>query len=87
MEHPSLWPKSLLPGELPNARILTFGYDSSVVDWERTVSQNRGGNHAWGLLTALATYRERSETVGQPIIFVYHSLGGLVCEEVEKRSH
>ncbi|KAK4119854.1 hypothetical protein N657DRAFT_247289 [Parathielavia appendiculata] len=27
------WPKTLLPSELPTARVLTFGYDACVVDW------------------------------------------------------
>jgi hypothetical protein len=58
------WPKALLPSELPTARVLTFGYDAYVADWRGVVSQNRIGNHAWNLLTSLATYRERDDTVG-----------------------
>ncbi|KAK3307268.1 uncharacterized protein B0T15DRAFT_414325, partial [Chaetomium strumarium] len=75
------WPKALLPSELPTARVLTFGYDAYVADWRGIVSQNRIGNHAWNLLTSLATYRERDETNERPIVFVCHSLGGLVCED------
>ncbi|KAK4118485.1 hypothetical protein N657DRAFT_583555 [Parathielavia appendiculata] len=56
------WPKALLPSELPTARVLTFGYDAYVADWRGVVAQNRIGNHAWNLLTSLATYRERDET-------------------------
>ncbi|KAL2139346.1 hypothetical protein VTI28DRAFT_5308 [Corynascus sepedonium] len=75
------WPKVLLPSELPTARILTFGYDARVVDWRGVVSQSRIGNHAWNLLTSLATFREKDETNERPIIFICHSLGGLVCED------
>ncbi|KAK0622531.1 hypothetical protein B0T14DRAFT_425223, partial [Immersiella caudata] len=75
------WPQLLLPSKLPNARILTFGYDASVADWNRMVSQNRVANHAWGLLTSLAAHRQGDETSERPIIFVCHSLGGLVCED------
>lgn len=80
------WPNTLLPSEIPTARVLTFGYDSYVVDWREVVSQNRIKDHAWNLLTSLATYRERDDTNEQPIIFVCHSLGGLVCEDALIRS-
>ncbi|KAH6842448.1 hypothetical protein B0I37DRAFT_329709 [Chaetomium sp. MPI-CAGE-AT-0009] len=75
------WPQTLLPSRLTTARILTFGYDASVTDWRGMVSQNRIANHAWNLLTSLATYRENDDTNERPIIFVCHSLGGLVCED------
>ncbi|KAJ9131272.1 Kinesin light chain [Coniochaeta hoffmannii] len=80
------WPKALLPSELPTARVLTFGYDAYVADWRGVVSQNRIGNHAWNLLWSLASYRERDDTNERPIIFVCHSLGGLVCEDALVRS-
>ncbi|KAK4119363.1 TPR-like protein [Parathielavia appendiculata] len=56
------WPKALLPSELPAARVLTFGYDAYVTDWRGIVSQNRIANHAWDLLTSLASYREKDDT-------------------------
>lgn len=57
------WPKTLLPSEIPTARILTFGYDANVTEWRNVVSQNRVRNHAWSLLTLFANYREKDETV------------------------
>jgi protein SERAC1 len=57
------WPQTLLPSKVPNARVLTFGYDAYVTDWRGVVSQNRIGNYSWNLLTALATYREDDGTV------------------------
>ncbi|KAH0536187.1 hypothetical protein FGG08_006926 [Glutinoglossum americanum] len=60
----SPWPQSLLPSKIPNARVLTFGYDANVGDWQGLVSKNRIGNHAMNLLVAVATYRENDETVG-----------------------
>ncbi|KAF2475988.1 uncharacterized protein BDR25DRAFT_278738 [Lindgomyces ingoldianus] len=78
---PAPWPQSLLPSKVPNARVLTFGYDAYVVDWKGVVSKSRIGNHAMNLLTSVATYRENDDTNERPIIFVCHSLGGLVCED------
>ncbi|KAF7519720.1 hypothetical protein PCG10_009763, partial [Penicillium crustosum] len=75
------WPKTLLPPAIPTARVLTFGYDANVADWKGVVSQSRIANHAGNLLTALSTYRENDDTNERPIIFVCHSLGGLVCED------
>ncbi|KAJ4287135.1 hypothetical protein N0V88_007757 [Collariella sp. IMI 366227] len=58
------WPQALLPSELPTARVLTFGYDAYVTDWRGMVSQDRIANHAWNLLTSLASYRDKDGTVG-----------------------
>ncbi|KAI9715704.1 MAG: hypothetical protein M1812_005856 [Candelaria pacifica] len=75
------WPQTLLPAKLPQARILTFGYDAYVLDWRAMVSKNRIGNHSKNLLSALATHRENDDTNNRPILLVAHSLGGLVCED------
>ncbi|KAI1755436.1 hypothetical protein F4782DRAFT_488567 [Xylaria castorea] len=76
------WPKTLLASKLPTTRILTFGYDAYVADWKSVVSQNRIANHAYNLLTSLAHYRDEKEDSNEhPIIFVCHSLGGLVCQD------
>ncbi|KAF1995240.1 hypothetical protein P154DRAFT_445974 [Amniculicola lignicola CBS 123094] len=75
------WPKTLLPSKVADARVLTFGYDAYVANWRGMVSENRIGNHAMNLLTAIATHREDNDTNTRPIIFVCHSLGGLVCED------
>lgn len=48
------WPADLLPHECSDARILTFGYDSSVVKFfSGAVSQNTMFAHAKNLLYAL----------------------------------
>jgi hypothetical protein len=57
------WPKTLLPSKVPNARILTFGYDAYISDWRGMVSKNRIGNHAMNLLSSVASYREEDDTV------------------------
>jgi pimeloyl-ACP methyl ester carboxylesterase len=79
-----MWPEDMLPAELPSSRILTFGYDAYVTRLTM-VSTNRISNHANDLLSALANVRgsERSHT---PLIFVAHSLGGLVTKDALLKS-
>ena len=60
----ALWPQTLLPSKVPNAHVLTFGYDAHVANWQGIVSKNRIGNHAMNLLTSVATFREDNETAG-----------------------
>jgi protein SERAC1 len=57
------WPQTILPSKIPNARVLTFGYDAYVTDWRGMVSRNRIGNHSMNLLAAIATFREDDDTV------------------------
>ena len=97
------WPKDLLPREpaLSNVRILSFGYDSRVVDFGGHPSLNSLFNHSISLLNGLC--RERRDVVGlvlvlslvetefneqnRPIIFVAHSLGGLIVKDVRHQIH
>lgn len=57
------WPEALLPSDLPNARIFTYGYDADVAHFFSQASQSRIGDHAKTLLSDLARIRERTETV------------------------
>lgn len=82
------WPGALLPQKLKNARILTYGYDAYVL--RRSVaSNNRLKDHAKNLLNDLTTDRASCEARSRPLIFVAHSLGGLVCKEaiLHSRNH
>ncbi|KAK4031660.1 kinesin light chain [Parachaetomium inaequale] len=74
------WPKTLLPAKLDKARILTYGYDAYVVRIS-VASANRLIDHATNLLTKLTTDRCLQNASSRPLIFVAHSLGGLVCKE------
>ncbi|KAF5615634.1 kinesin light [Fusarium sp. NRRL 25303] len=77
---PAPWPKTLLPSELPKACILTYGYDAYVVS-KSVASSNRLIDHAMNLVTDLTNDRRRRNASSRPLIFVVHSLGGLVCKE------
>jgi len=72
------WPKTLLPEAVPTARIFSWGYDSKIAHFWAKAALNRIDNYAYDLCTDLASMRDLSETTTRPIIFVAHSLGGLV---------
>ncbi|KAF1951309.1 hypothetical protein CC80DRAFT_395828, partial [Byssothecium circinans] len=74
------WPSTLLRENIPLARIFIFGYDANVASFWGGASQNRLANHAENLVGHLAGVREETQKEGQKIIFVAHSLGGLVVE-------
>ena len=74
------WPKTLLPPKLSRARILTYGYDAFIVR-KGFAGSNRLIDHATNLLHDLTTDRRSSNASSRPLIFVTHSLGGLVCKK------
>lgn len=74
------WPKTLLPTFISKARILTYGYDAYALR-KSVASNNRVIDHATNLLHDLTTDRASCNASSRPIIFVAHSLGGLVCKK------
>ena len=73
------WPRDFLPNECGVARIWTYGYDSRVAKgYGASVNKNSIFEHANDLLFAL----ERTRNHGQPIIWVAHSLGGIIVKQV-----
>ena len=76
------WPSQLLPifMEDQRARILTFGYDADVASFTDGASRDRIHNHAENLIASLSANRHLRKATERPIIFVAHSLGGLVVK-------
>jgi protein SERAC1 len=60
----TFWPQTLLAPDLPNARILTFGYDADIVGALNTAGSNTLRDHGKSLANDVALRRMRSRTVG-----------------------
>jgi hypothetical protein len=88
------WPADLLPASLKDqhANVLVYGYNADVYGafWDRQVknpSDNFIHVHARTLVTTLTHYRKSVGTERHPIIWVTHSLGGIVTKRALLYSH
>ena len=70
-----LWLRDLLPDDIPGARIFTYGYPSHLLCNTSTAGTPE---YAGILLAHIESHRVANEQ--RPIIFVAHSLGGIVCK-------
>ena len=73
------WPKDLLPADLPAARIMTFEYNTLVLN----EPPPRIRDLANMLLESLTINRRLSRAGSRPLVFVAHSLGGLLVKMVQ----
>ena len=80
------WPSELLKQDLPDARIMSFGYDADIVNLWNPRSHSPLTGHAENMVGALVRKRERTNTEDRKILFVGHSLGGLVIEHALSHS-
>ncbi|KAH0536252.1 hypothetical protein FGG08_006859 [Glutinoglossum americanum] len=79
------WPRDLLPATVPNARVLTYGYDTLIKHkLGPPLNKSTVYDIAWDFLIALEAER-RAEPL-RPAFFVVHSLGGIIVKEMLRRS-
>jgi hypothetical protein len=81
INEPVYWPKTLLAAEYKNCRVLTYGYDSHPSKFFKGPAGQAGiPGHGRSLLNALEG--ERTDDPDRPLMFIVHSLGGIVLKEV-----
>ena len=72
------WLRDLLPKEIPNARVWTYGYDV-----REHISHDLIASRSQSLLDSFETQREDPK---RPVIFIAHSLGGIVLQDALQKS-
>ncbi|KEZ43682.1 hypothetical protein SAPIO_CDS4299 [Scedosporium apiospermum] len=72
------WPEKLLREDLQNVRVITWGYDARIANAFRPASQDSLFGHSNTLLEDLSRLQI---DMNRPIIFICHSLGGLLVKE------
>ena len=74
----SVWLRDFAPEDIPRARFITYGYDTAVVESD----SNQGIRElAHTLLDELTEFRRSTQTQQRSLLFVCHSLGGVVLKE------
>lgn len=79
--HDVFWPRDLLPKAFPQARIVTWGYDVQIEQFLTATSQASIFHHAETLLSDLVMVRKSEAGNPRPLIFIAHSLGGIVVKD------
>jgi hypothetical protein len=77
-----IWLRDFLPQQIPHARMMSFGYDS-ILQFSKPVADI--GTFAEQLLEDLMSRRNGASS-RRPIIFICHSLGGIVAKKVSHPS-
>ncbi|CVK92445.1 uncharacterized protein FMAN_07341 [Fusarium mangiferae] len=78
-----IWLRDFLPKDAPNIRVLLYGYDTAL---SGSLSKQSIGDLGGALLEQIVAFRARDGTSCRPIIFIGHSLGGLVIKEALVRA-
>lgn len=74
------WPRDFLPSDLPHTRIMSYGYAAESNYLGLTSPKLHINELSIDLVECLTLRREITNTKGRPIVFVAHSLGGLVIK-------
>ncbi|CAH0015106.1 unnamed protein product [Clonostachys rhizophaga] len=81
---PICWPRDLVPKVVPDARVLTYGYDAKI---QRLFGPPVSTHTVYDISNdfSIALEAERQEEPERPIIFIAHSLGGIIVKDLLRR--
>ncbi|OIW34693.1 hypothetical protein CONLIGDRAFT_658495 [Coniochaeta ligniaria NRRL 30616] len=80
----TLWLRDLLPKVLPGCRVYTYGYPSQVAF---STSFAEVQEYSRRLLSSIRDVQEDRDQGIRPLIFICHSLGGIVCKQALVLAH
>ena len=75
------WPRDLLPKVFPQARIITWGYGVQIEKMFASPPQATILHYAQDLLFDLGMLRGPKSDRAKPLVFIAHSLGGIVVKD------
>ncbi|KAE9369693.1 hypothetical protein N431DRAFT_547106 [Stipitochalara longipes BDJ] len=84
-ENGTMWLESILPDKLPYARIMTFGYNSTIAFSSSAAKLEDKSIELINRLTMKRSSGENAST--RPIVFVCHSLGGILVKKALILAH
>ncbi|KAI0102848.1 quinon protein alcohol dehydrogenase-like superfamily [Nemania sp. FL0031] len=81
----TFWPLDILSRDFEGARIMTYGYDSRVTRWFHGPAMKLDIDQ-YGESLLNATEASRRGNPHRPLIFIVHSLGGLILKDALRRA-
>ncbi|KAI9778529.1 MAG: hypothetical protein M1839_008060 [Geoglossum umbratile] len=75
-----MWLRDALPGDVPGARVLIYGYHAKLAD-SRSFQDLEALASAFRVSLGGIRYQHMNSARRKPLIFIGHSLGGLIIKE------
>ena len=76
-----MWLRDSLLSDLPGIQVLLYGYDSDLVDSHSFQSVGDIATPLCAKLRAILNLRRQKSTTETSLLFIAHSLGGIVLKE------
>lgn len=74
------WLRDFLSKQIPDARVLTYGYKAEILSTSGESSSDRILPHALTLIADLHADRQLADAISRPIIFICHGMGGILVK-------